>query len=82
MKPNPYFGRLVKPGRYRVFCHDCGLPMEWPERPKVQNYYCDDCDTRPNTPIPSRPSAGATREEDGGNTFDDAIGMIEDGGAK
>lgn len=75
------FGRKIARGRYRIFCEECGLPMSWPEKPVPMRYWCDDHDPMPDRPTESLPSSRtAIREEaDNANTFDDVIGLHEDG---
>lgn len=79
---HPDFGRQVSPGRFRVFCEECGLPMLWPERPKRCKYWCDEHEAAKPTPI-APPSGGGhfhVREEaENHNTFDDVVGLHEDG---
>lgn len=75
------FGRKIAKGRYRIFCEQCGLPMAWPEKPVAMRYWCDEHDPRPDTHADSMPSSrNAIREEaDNHNTFDDVVGLHEDG---
>jgi hypothetical protein len=63
-----------------VFCATCKRPFLWAEKPSAsEKYHCEDHEGDPTPIMPPKAWGKGIKEEDGSNSFDDSIGMYEDG---